>query len=97
MGKRKKMNNKVFYEKLLRHPRWFEKRNSILKRDLNQCKVCGSSLQLNVHHKQYHYSARANGMVAPWQYQDKYLITLCANCHKKGHSLFNPIPVFKIS
>jgi len=87
------MNVKIAYQRLLRHPKWFKKRTEILKRDKMNCACCGANKELNVHHKQYHINSN-NQFLAPWQYDNKYLITLCSNCHNLGHKKFN-IPVFK--
>ena len=88
------MNN--YYQLLLKHPKWFERRKSILKRDKNQCVLCTSKIQLEVHHRQYHFSKSKNTFVPPWQYDEKYLITICNNCHQKGHQQIKKIPIFKI-
>ena len=88
-----KMNNRIIYQKLLKHPKWFNKRTEILKRDLMRCACCGSNHELNVHHKQYQINSK-NQFIAPWQYESRYLITLCKKCHDIGHKQYN-IPVFK--
>lgn len=87
------MISKNGYQRLLKHPLWFAKRNEILKRDQNKCACCGADKDLNVHHKQYQINA-INQFLPPWQYDNKYLITLCKKCHDLGHKKFN-IPVFK--
>jgi 5-methylcytosine-specific restriction endonuclease McrA len=83
------------YNYLLKHPKWFEKRETILLRDGGVCVVCGSESNLQVHHRQYHINKRTGRYVLPWDYKPRYLITLCSNCHQKGHSKFK-IPYFKI-
>ena len=83
------------YISLLKHPKWFEKRKQILLRDGNACIVCGSDSNLNIHHRQYHINARTGQFVQPWNYNPRYLITLCNECHQKGHSKFK-VPYFKI-
>ena len=85
------------YTKLLKHPNWFAKRKEILSRDKNSCRNCSANTNLNVHHLQYHYSNSQKNMVAPWQYDNKFLITLCSRCHELGHTLYNTIPIFKIN
>jgi len=76
-----------YHEKLF-DPKWKSKRKEILKRDNYKCIICGSSTGLNVHHKQYHFSTRLKKYREPWEYSNKYLITLCESCHKRGHSKF---------
>jgi len=66
-----------WYEKLLRDPRWYAKRRIILERDGFACTHCGFNDELQVHHKQYF-----RGLM-PWEYEDKYLVTLCACCHNR--------------
>jgi len=64
------------YQKKLEDPRWKEKRLEILERDKKCCQSCGKSKKvLQVHHRLY-----ISG-VEPWDYPDKYLVTLCAGCH----------------
>ena len=88
-------DNKVSYRELLFDSRWLEKRAQIIKRDGYKCRICGSKDHLVVHHKQYHYDSRRNKNCDPWDYEDKYLITLCESCHKRGHNKYN-IPTKQI-
>lgn len=72
------------YEELLQTKEWKAKRESILQRDKHKCVFCGSTQDLQVHHK--YYSKYPNGkMVKPWNYPDNALITLCKDCHNKIH------------
>ena len=73
------------YRELLFNPKWAEKRYRILKRDGFKCRNCGSTEHLVVHHRQYHFNARLNRKCEPWDYDDKYLVTLCESCHRRGH------------
>jgi len=67
------------YKKLYQHPRWQEKRLTILKRDCWKCSRCGEDeLPLHVHHDKYIYGH------APWEYEDEYLRTLCIYCHEEA-------------
>lgn len=83
------------YDELLTTPQWETKRQVILLRDGHRCRNCGSEKRLQVHHRQYHVN-KYGEKVKPWNYSNRYLITLCDECHKIGHGQFK-IPVFKIS
>lgn len=82
------------YQSLLKYPDWQKMRTEILQRDNHQCKNCGSKENLQVHHRQYHINAKTGNKKNPWDYNHKYLITLCHDCHEKGHKRYT-IPVFK--
>lgn len=87
------MTQKVNYAEKLFDPKWKEKRNKILNRDNNQCRICSSKEEkLVVHHKQYHFVRRLQKHVDPWDYDDKYLVSLCESCHNRGHNKFT-IPI----
>ena len=83
------------YSELLRHPKWFERRKTIVSRDNNKCQNCGSTDSLVVHHRQYLITIKNNNFLLPWQYGDENLVTLCSHCHKTGHESFK-VPVFRI-
>lgn len=83
------------YKMKLQDKHWALKRKIILKRDNYSCVVCGNREKLVVHHKQHHYSKTLNRFYDPWDYSNKYLITLCESCHKRGHELYD-IPTFEI-
>jgi 5-methylcytosine-specific restriction endonuclease McrA len=83
------------YNTLLKSPRWLEKRKIILARDNNKCRCCSATTGLQVHHRQYHVSKQTGQKKLPWEYQNKYLITLCEKCHTAGHEKFK-IPSFTI-
>lgn len=80
------------YRELLFNKRWLEKKAKILQRDGYKCTICGSTNHLVVHHKQYHINKRTNQKLPPWEYDDKYLVTLCEDCHKRGHEKFQ-VPI----
>lgn len=67
------------YSDQLQTPEWKEKRMQILKRDFFACTACGSSKNLQVHHKQYNRGKMA------WEVPNSYLTTLCQQCHTKEH------------
>lgn len=83
------------YGSLLFDPKWRAKREIILQRDFHKCVVCGSSSDLQVHHRQYHFVVRNNQFRLPWEYEDRLLITLCESCHKRGHSKYK-VPTINI-
>lgn len=78
---------KYEYEALLKTDEWYNKRKEILERDGNKCKWCGSTNNLQIHHR--YYEKYPNGeKVKPWDYQNEALITLCDECHKKAHKKY---------
>jgi 5-methylcytosine-specific restriction endonuclease McrA len=52
-------------------------RKQILRRDRWQCQICGSTQNLQVHHKQLRSQQGSD--------DDLNLITLCAGCHEGLH------------
>lgn len=71
---------KVSYGEKLKNPLWQKKRLEIMQRDDFRCHQClDSKSTLNVHHKKYIYGRD------PWEYDNKYLVTLCDRCHDKYH------------
>lgn len=64
----------------LKNPKWFKKRNLILKRDKYSCTVCGAKLNLQVHHTFYYKKP-----IKPWEYPNNSLLTLCFDCHNNYH------------
>lgn len=75
------------YGELLLRPEWKQRRIAILERDGYTCQFCGCTDRsiLHVHHRQYHYIDRLDVFRMPWEYPDQCLITICKNCHNKGH------------
>jgi len=68
------------YADKLKDPRWQKKRLQIMDRDGFQCQMCFDREEtLTVHHKKYIYGKE------PWEYDGKYLITLCEDCHESVH------------
>ena len=64
------------YSEKLKDPRWQKKRLGILDRDDWACQHCGSKDRtLHVHHIKYESHD-------PWETDDKWLLTLCAECHE---------------
>ena len=71
---------KIPYEKLLNTFEWEAKRKTIIERDNRQCKTCGSTANLQVHHMEYIVG------YLPWEYDTSVFKTLCAECHMSVHS-----------
>lgn len=82
------------YSELLLSEMWKAKRKEILERDGRKCRSCSSAKNLQVHHKQYHICHVTGQKKEPWNYANRYLITLCNDCHQTGHQLYK-IPHFK--
>lgn len=76
------------YAELLNFQQWKDMRELVLSRDLRQCRVCNSPHNLEVHHRQYHKEKHSQLKYLPWEYDLQLLITLCRNCHQKGHEKF---------
>ncbi len=81
------------YQSKLQDPRWKAKKSSILERDGYRCAICGSTQNLEVHHRQYHIFTDTGAYREPWDYPEELLITLCHDCHLVGHSQYK-VPVF---
>lgn len=65
------------YIELLRDPRWQRKRLEIMQRDGWTCRSCGGSgSELQVHHKRYERGK------PPWEIDERFLVTLCDECHR---------------
>ena len=66
------------YSDKLKDPRWQKKRLEILQRDDFTCQFCcDNESLLVVHHFKYDGE--------PWETEDRYLITLCEDCHDYEH------------
>lgn len=82
------------YREALFRPEWRVKRQEIMQRDYEKCRNCGSNNELQVHHRQYHFSIRKQKFVEPWEYQSDLLITLCKKCHNTGHNKYQ-VPIIQ--
>ncbi len=64
------------YSEKLKDPRWQKKRLKILERDNWTCQICIDKTEtLHIHHLIYLKDC------APWEYNNNFLITVCAECH----------------
>lgn len=82
------------YGSLLFRPEWRAKREEIINRD-KSCVICASLDTLQVHHRQYHFVVRENTFKMPWDYPNNLLITLCEECHKRGHNRY-VVPILNV-
>lgn len=76
------------YGALLFDERWRKRRLEILERDSYSCRICRSTKNLHVHHRQYHFIQSIKQFKPPWDYTSDLLLTLCESCHSRGHSKF---------
>lgn len=79
-----KSKRRLKYEKHIASPEWKQKRLERIAIDNNQCRLCGSTDRLEVHHKwPSGYYNLPNESV-----QDD-LTTLCNRCHEAFHNSMN--------
>ena len=71
----------------LRSDEWAWKRSLVLERDNYQCKKCGSTRSLAVHHLSGYNLIPKEPIVC--------LVTLCAKCHQKQHDKFGYPQTYK--
>ena len=95
MYKNKKINannilNRIHgsYGALLFDKRWKELRVKILIRDEYKCRNCNKTEELQIHHRQYHFSNKLRKFNKPWEYPNNLLITFCKRCHQNGHQAY---------
>lgn len=72
------------YEELLDTNEWYEKRQHVLELHDFHCDWCGTTRNLQVHHK-YYLKYPNNKFVYPWAYKDDAFMVLCKRCHEKCH------------
>ena len=79
------MKQSKSYSEKLKDPRWQKKRLEILKRDDFKCRCCESANKtLHVHHIWYPEKGKDI-----WEVDDCDLITLCEECHKEWHRIYD--------
>lgn len=72
------------YGEQLKDPRWLEVKVQILRRDNFACVCCNETGKImNVHHGVYFKDRMA------WEYESKYLHTVCKDCHKLAHNFID--------
>ena len=72
-----KANPTLGYNQYMKSDAWKAKRSEQIKRDGFQCQMCGTAINLQVHHTTYENIG--NEKIGD-------LVTLCEKCHKKIHS-----------
>ncbi len=79
--------NKITYSQYLQSEHWKDVRARFWKSKLHhyQCYICGSTENLQVHHKTYNRIGK--------EYLND-LCLLCENCHKKTHELLKQHPTY---
>ena len=65
------------YQAYLRSPEWLELRLKALSRDGNVCQMCGTGINLRVHHVNYEHVGTEQEL--------EDVVTLCEECHSKVH------------
>jgi hypothetical protein len=66
------------YNEFLQTEYWFAVREVVLERDCHECRICGSTNSLQVHHRTYKNRGQEHNNLTD-------LITLCRDCHGKFH------------
>lgn len=70
------------YEEQLQTPEWKAKRQEVIDYFWGYCTKCGTSRNIQVHHKYYEPGKMA------WEYPvNVCLVTLCKDCHQLEHGL----------
>lgn len=76
--------NKTYRQKL-QDPRWQKRRLQILEKHGFRCQLCNAGEKmLTVHHVNYTRGKE------PWEYPDKDLMCLCAECHTQVEQVIIP-------
>ncbi len=71
----------------LRSDEWAHKRSLVLERDNYQCKKCGSTRSLQIHHLSGYSQLPKEPITC--------LVTLCSKCHQKQHDKFGYPQTYK--
>lgn len=75
------MKQESAYSKALRDPRWQKRRLEAMEAAGWMCRQCGTDTQeMHVHHMLYIKGRK------PWEYENRHLLALCADCHKDTES-----------
>jgi 5-methylcytosine-specific restriction endonuclease McrA len=80
------------YAEKLDDVRWKKFSKKIRERDNEACVWCKSKGRLNAHHRAYYFVKRYQMFLDPWMYPENLLVTLCEQCHSKGHEKYK-VPI----
>ena len=72
------------YRLKLRSPEWESVARHVRTRDGHRCRLCGSRVNLEVHHLTYR-DERGHSIVGREADHLDKLITLCSRCHERQH------------
>lgn len=73
------------YRLTLRSPYWEGVARQVRMRDGHRCRLCGSRVELEVHHLSYR-DEHGQSIVGHEAEHLGLLITLCSRCHEKQHN-----------
>ena len=69
------------YKKYLQSEHWKNKRDEVIVKQGNKCRVCGSDKNINIHHRTYKH----HGVSIVGKELNAYLLPLCEECHYLWH------------
>lgn len=72
-------NRLMTYSEQIKDKRWLAFRSFVMQVRGYRCEVCGSNINLNVHHLIY-----KDGYLA-WEYNTREVMVVCSECHKQIH------------
>ena len=72
-------NRLMTYSEQMTDKRWLAFRSFVMQVRGYRCEVCGSNINLNIHHLIY-----KEGYLA-WEYNTREVMVVCSKCHKQIH------------
>lgn len=78
------MNKLLPYRQYLKTDHWEKLRKRFVRRAGYQCQICGSNINLQVHHKRY---MNKDGTSILFNERGKDLQVLCSVCHCRAHEI----------
>jgi hypothetical protein len=81
----------VNYKDYLKTKHWKNKREEVLMKQGNKCRICGSEIKIQIHHRRYKLP---NGDSVLGKEPNCFLLPVCNDCHSLWHKLkgFKKIP-----
>lgn len=79
------MANHADFSAQYKDPRWYQLRQRVFDLADNECESCGSTRNLQCHHKMYLAGH------AIWEYDDYQLSCLCEDCHAEWHQAMDAL------